>query len=51
MNKFWITCEQYCDHEDALNHAESVSYKQILGNLEVYISGRGLTANLWLQTR
>lgn len=50
INKL-VTCEQYFDHEDTLNHAKSVLCRQILENLEDYISGRGFEGNLWLQTQ
>jgi hypothetical protein len=39
--KTGVTCEPHFDHEDISNHAESVLYRQILGNLEECTSDIG----------
>jgi hypothetical protein len=41
QKKAGVTCELHFDREDTSNHAEFVSYKQILGNLGEYTSDRG----------
>jgi hypothetical protein len=39
--KTGVTCEQHFDREDTSNHAEFVSYRQMLANLGEYTSDRG----------